>query len=241
MDPEVARFVAERAPFLEYLKTWEASWPEVSWEALVAGSGGAERVAVVGVDLVNGFCHQGALASPQVNALVGPTVRILTRAHQQGVHRFLFPCDAHPPDSPEFEAWPSHCVAGTPEAELVGELRKLPFASAFQEVPKTSVNSFVGTDLAERLLAPPELSTLVVLGDVTDLCLYQAAMNAGFLATSRGLRWKIVVPASAVATSDLPVEVARLVGARPHDGQLLHLLFLYHLELNGVQVVKDLL
>ena len=33
---------------------------------------------------------------------------------------------------------------------------------------------------------------------------------------------------------------SRGVGAMPHDGDLLHAVFLYHLQLNGVQVVRRL-
>ncbi len=240
MSADSARFLAERAPFLEYLKALEASWPVVCMEDLLAEAGGPQGAAVLGVDLVQGFCRQGALSSPRVAPVVEPATRILTRAHELGVRRFLFPCDSHPQDSPEFASFPAHCVAGTAEAELVDEIRRLPFASAFQVVPKRSVNSFVATDLEARLLAPPDLRTLVVMGDVTDLCLYQVAVNARFLANARDLPWQVVVPASAVATYDLPVDIARALGAMPHDGDLLHLVFLYHLQLNGVRVVRDL-
>lgn len=238
MQTEVARFVAERTPFLEYLKEWEASWPTARVEELVGEAGSPEAVAVVGVDLLKGFCRQGPLFSPRVAALVDPAVRILTKAHDLGVRRFLFPNDAHPADSPEFGSWPPHCVEGTEEAELVDELRDLPFASEFRQLPKRSLSSFVETEL-DRHLAE-ELRVIVAMGDVTDLCLYQLALHLRLLANARHLPWQVVVPASAVATYDLPVDVARQVGAMPHDGDLVHLLFLYHLQLNGVRVVRDL-
>lgn len=240
MSVQTDRFLAERAPFLEYLKALEASWPVVSLEELIEKAAGPDRVAVLGVDLVEGFCRQGALSSPRVTPVVGPAVRILTRARALGIDRFLFPCDSHPVDSPEFASFPPHCLAGTSEAELVDEIRRLPFASQFQVVPKRSVNSFVATDLAERLLAFGDLHTLVVMGDVTDLCLYHLAVNLRYLANARDLPWQVVVPASAVATYDLPVDAARALGAMPHDGDLLHLVFLYHLQLNGIRVVQDL-
>jgi len=233
-------FVAGRLPFLNYLEELQSTWPELSWSALLAESGGPRSVAVLGVDLVEGFCRQGALSSPRVGNIVVPAVRILSQAHQAGVRNFLFPCDYHLPESCEFAAYPPHCLAGTPEAELVEEIRALPFAAEFQVVPKASVSSFVDTDLQDRLLARPELRTLVVLGDVTDLCLYQLALTARFLANARNLPWQVVVPASAVATYDLDVPTARALGVMPHDGDLLQALFLYHLQLNGVRIVRDL-
>ena len=36
------------------------------------------------------------------------------------------------------------------------------------------------------------------------------------------------------------VETARQIGALPHDGDLLHRLFLYHMALNGIRVVREL-
>ncbi|MGI5842857.1 MAG: isochorismatase family cysteine hydrolase [Candidatus Xenobium sp.] len=240
MSNELSAFVTGRIPFLEYLEELPSTWPECSWSSLLEESGGPQGVAVLGVDLVEGFCRQGALSSPRVGEIVPTVVRILSQAYQAGVRHFLFPCDQHSPDSLEFDAYPPHCLAGTTEAELVEEIRALPFAAGFQVVPKASVSSFVATDLQERLLALPELRTLVVLGDVTDLCLYQLALTARFLANARDLPWQVVVPANAVATYDLDVPTARSLGVMPHDGDLLQALFLYHLQLNGVRIVRDL-
>ena len=41
-------------------------------------------------------------------------------------------------------------------------------------------------------------------------------------------------------TLERVVEPAREIGALPHDGDLLHRLFLYHLALNGVSVVRSM-
>lgn len=237
---ETARFVAERAPFLAWLKELESSWAPLSFEDLVAEAGGAGNVAVLGVDLLKGFCCEGALASPRVGAIVPAAVRMLTRAHDLGVRHFLFPSDDHPPDSPEFASFPPHCVTGTAEAEIVDEITALPFADLFHKLPKKSVNSFVETAVDSHLRRHPNLRAVVAIGDVTDICLHTMALHLRSLANSLHLPWAVVVPASGVQTYDLPVEVARKVGALPHDGDLLHLVFLYHLQLNGVRVVADL-
>lgn len=237
---ETARFVAERAPFLEYLLELEASWTPLPMEELLARAGGPAGVAILGVDLVKGFCTSGPLASPQVGALVEPAARIFTRAWDLGVRHLFLPCDAHPPDSPEFQSWPPHCVVGTEEAEVVDRLRDLPFASSLRIVPKRSLSSFLGTDLEQGLRSLEDLRVVVALGDVTDLCLFQLAMHLRMLANVHHLPWEVVVPASAVATYDLPVDVARRLGAMPHDGDLLHRLALYQMQLNGIRVVADL-
>jgi hypothetical protein len=48
---------------------------------------------------------------------------------------------------------------------------------------------------------------------------------------------RVVVPADCVDTYDLPVAVAQSLGALPHAADLLHLIFLYHMALNGIEVV----
>jgi hypothetical protein len=39
----------------------------------------------------------------------------------------------------------------------------------------------------------------------------------------------------------MPIEVANAIGALPHNGDFLHLVFLYHMRLNGVEVVREIL
>jgi hypothetical protein len=51
-------------------------------------------------------------------------------------------------------------------------------------------------------------------------------------------RVNVIVPVECVQTYDLPVETARQISALPHDGDLLHSVFLYHMALNGAQVVE---
>jgi hypothetical protein len=41
-----------------------------------------------------------------------------------------------------------------------------------------------------------------------------------------------------VDTWDTPVEKARELGIMPHDAELLHAVFLYHMALNAVRVVR---
>jgi len=47
---------------------------------------------------------------------------------------------------------------------------------------------------------------------------------------------RVIVPTDCVDTYDLPVDVARHWVFLPHAGDLLHLVFLYHMALNGVEI-----
>lgn len=226
------------AEFFHWLGEHGRQRSTLELEKLVAEAG-PEHCAVLVVDLIEGFCRQGPLASPRVEALVAPTVSFLHRCHELGIRTFLFPCDAHQADSPEFQAFPPHCLADTAESQLASELLALPFADLFERFDKRSVSSLVETGLATRLLGD-RFQKLICLGDCTDLCLYHLASGLRFLANSEGLLWEVIVPADLVATYDLPLGVAKEIGALPHPGDLLHDLFLYHLELNGVTVAASI-
>lgn len=227
------------ADFFQWLDSHQSSRLSYPLKSLLNAAGGPERVAVLVVDLIKGFCVEGPLSSPTVGKLVKPTAEFLRRAHELGITAFFFPCDAHPADSPEFSAFPPHCIEGTAESELVEEVRALEFSHLFRRFDKGSVCSLTGTNLLEEL-KKGGFTTLVCCGDCTDLCLYQMASGLRFYANHYKLPWRVVVPQNLVATYDLSVLTAQTVGALPHPGGLMNDIFLYHLELNGVEVVADL-
>jgi len=232
-----ADLVKNSQPFLEWAVEWLNSRPSESWGELVARAGGPERVAVLAVDMTNGFCSEGALASDRVAGIVEAVVRVFQGAYDQGIRRFVLPQDTHGPNAIEFGSFPPHCVGGTEESATIPELAALPFADQFQIVPKDSISSFLGTELEGWLEAHPEVTTFVVVGDCTDLCVYQLAMHLRLRANVLGLGdARVIVPADAVQTYDLSVDVARQIGGMAHDGDLLHLIFLYSMALNGIEV-----
>jgi nicotinamidase-related amidase len=226
--------------FVEWLDSWHADLAPVELEEIMRRAGGADRVAVVIVDLLVGFCTEGALASDRVGALGPPTARFLERLHQGGIRHFLIARDSHPPDSPEFQAFPPHCIRGTREAELIPELTALPILKPAATIRKGSINFALEPAFEEWEKAHPEISGWVVVGDCTDLCIYQAAMHLRLSANSRGLDREVWIPAELVDTYDLSVPVAREIGALPHDAEVLHRLFLYHMALNGIRVVREI-
>jgi hypothetical protein len=52
--------------------------------------------------------------------------------------------------------------------------------------------------------------------------------------------FRVIVPAEAVDTYDVPDDVPEELGVTPHPGDFFHQVFLYHLALNGVEVVRAL-
>ena len=105
-------------------------------------------------------------------------------------------------------------------------------------MPKNSIHSGLNTGLNEWIAAHPEVDTYVVVGDCTDLCTYQLAMHLRLDANARQLQRRVLVPVECVDTYDRPVDVAVEQGGLPHPADLLHAVFLYHMALNGVEVVR---
>ncbi len=158
--------IEQNHAFLAWLVEWEQGLPALRWADLVAQIP-PERIGVFCVDMNNGFCHAGNLASPRVHALIPAVRRLFEEAHRGGVRQFVLPQDTH-------------------------------------------------------------------------RCVHQLTMHLRLRSNARNQPLRVIVPANAVQTYDLPVETARAVGALPHPGDFLHLLFLYHLRLNGVEVVSEI-
>ncbi len=238
---EVNQLINSSRPFLEWLVNWHHGRPVLELSQVIEGAGGPEKVAVLAVDVVTGFCRQGPLASERVGRIVGPIVRLFERAHELGVRHFLLPQDTHSQEAVEFMSYGPHCVGGTAESQTVPELKNLPFSDQFTIFPKNSIHSALGTGLDSWLEAHPEVTTFVVVGDCTDLCTYQLAMHLRLRANAFNLRGvRVILPIDGVDTFDIPVEVAEKLGIMPHHGDLLHLVFLYSMAQNGIEVVARL-
>jgi nicotinamidase-related amidase len=215
--------------FLEWLEDrFLPGIPEFHWQDESA-------TALLIIDLVRGFCDIGPLASPRVEALVEPVAAFVRQAQRRGVSHFCWCCDEHPADSPEFAAFPPHCLAGTAESELHPVLQQLNLGQRFS---KGALSGMLETGLPAYLQTHPEIQRFILVGDCTDLCIFQTAMHLRMLANARNLNWQVIVIANLVATYDLPLEIAEQVGAMPHPGDFCHTLALYQLRLNGCQVER---
>ena len=146
------------------------------------------------VDVLNGFCKEGNLASPHCAAAIPRIRRILDQRVAAG-DALIFLADTHDPDDREFEIFPVHCVRGTHEAEVVDELRDL--VAPGQLLRKRRYSGFFETDLDERLRRlNPE--TVTVVGVCTDICVMHT------VADLRNRDYRVVVPADGVETFDGP-------------------------------------
>lgn len=200
----------------------------------------ASSTAIFCADMTIGFCRKGPLASSAIDALTEPVVQLFRRAHAYGVREFVLVQDAHRSDATEFDAFPPHCIRGTEEAETIPELRSLPFAAGFTLIEKDSLHPSIATKLDAWLEEHADLRHAIVVGNCTDLCVYQLAMYLRLRANAiGGSEVDVVVPAACVATYDTP-EGSAPPGVFAHGADFFHAVFLYHLALNGVRIVKEI-
>src|SRR5881392_1209712 len=128
-----SNFVEQSKDFLSALVAWKRELPTLAWSDLRMEAQ-QERVALISVDMINGFCHEGVLSSPRVKNIIPAVVAAFKGAYNIGVREFVLAQDCHTPESVEFADFPPHCQAGTSEANTVPELAQLPFADLFTVV-----------------------------------------------------------------------------------------------------------
>jgi nicotinamidase-related amidase len=223
--------------FLLYLKQWVDALPSVSLQEVCPSP---KNTAIISVDVINGFCSEGPLSSPRVQKIVNPITKLFSSGWKYGIINIVLTQDTHEPDAVEFGSFPPHCIRGTSEAETVPEFQELPFFKNMVILEKNSIHSGINTGLMQWMDEHPKVSDYLVVGDCTDLCVYQLAMHLRLDANARQQSRRVIIPAECVDTYDMSVSAAANLGAMPHDAELLHAIFLYHMALNGVLIVKSI-
>jgi len=222
--------------FLTWLNNWYRNLKEVKLGEIINNP---SKTAVVSVDVINGFCHKGNLASPRIKKIIAPIVRLLNGCYKMGMRNYVFLQDTHDAKATEFSTYPPHCQVGSKESEMVPEIKNLSFSNLFNIFPKNSISPSYGTHFNRWLEAHKEVDTFIVVGDCTDICVYLLSLHLKVYADAYNLKRKVYVPADCVDTYDLPVEMAKKLKTIPHDAEFLHRIFLYHMKLNGVEVVEE--
>jgi nicotinamidase-related amidase len=241
VQPSTGGLAASGKAFLDWLDGWLEALPALNLAAFMRENDlKPENIALISADLIVGFCYKGTLASPRIAGVVEPSAQLFTLGHRLGVRDFALLQEYHTHDALEFEQFGPHGIRGTEEAETVASLATLPFADHFEVIHKNSLHPALGTKMDRWLAQRPEVNTFITVGDCTDLCVYQLVMHLKLGANAIDKRIHVLVPADCVQTYDLPVEIDKQIGALPHDGDLMHGVFLYHMALNGAQVVKTI-
>lgn len=222
-------------PFLDYVEAWLNHLPNISAAELIVNP---QKVALISVDMIKGFCSMGPLSSPRVADIITPIVNLMQTAQNAGVRNFVLTQDSHEKDAVEFNSFAPHCIRGTEEAETIEAFKNLPFYEEMIVVEKNSLASGLNTGFNHWLELHPEVDTFILVGNCTDLCIYEAAMQLRLDANAHQLKRRVILPENCIATYDLNLDTAQSLNIFPHPGDLMHAVFLYHMALNGIEIVQ---
>ncbi len=183
-----------------------------------------KQTALVIVDMVNGFAREGALKSPRVEGLIAEIAELSKICNELHIARLAF-ADCHTKASPEFDAYPAHCMIGTSEGEMVDELKEL---GGYTLISKNSTNGFLEEAFQKWLKENEHINTFVITGDCTDICVQQFAITLKTWFNMQNKRGRVIIPINAVETYDLNL----------HNGDLMNVTALYNMMINGIEVVQ---
>lgn len=175
------------------------------------------------VDMNNGFAKGGALYSPRIEALINPITKFVNKTHSSLNNITAF-TDCHEKDCLEFSSYPSHCLNGDTESEIIDELKHF---DSIKVLPKNSTNGFFALDN----LNFDNVDNIIIVGDCTDICIYQFAVTLKTYFIHNNINKNIIVPINLVDTFDIP---------NIHSAKLLNIIFLNSMISNGINVVKSI-
>ncbi|QVK17435.1 cysteine hydrolase [Mycoplasmatota bacterium] len=185
------------------------------------------KTAVVIVDMVNGFVKKGALQSDRIASLVPEVVKIAKWCDELQIKKVVL-ADSHPENTPEFKSYPCHCVKGTEEAEVVNEIKTI---GNYLLIEKNSTNGFIEPVFQKWLIENKEINNFIVVGDCTDICVLQFALTLKTHFNRINEDSRIIIPMNAVDTYDFET----------HNGDLMHLIGLYFMMINSIEIVKEII
>ena len=181
------------------------------------------------VDVINGFIKFGALADASISPIIANINSLARKMSEKGFGIVSF-FDNHQSDSPEFESFPPHCLEGSAEASIVDELKWLFGYENFLNLPKKSTNAFFDDKIRRITAGDEKISTFIVVGDCTDICVLQLALAMKIFGNASGRNIRVVVPVDRVDT----------YGAPSHSKELMNLTALKIMKNSGVEIVKKI-
>ncbi|AGC67670.1 isochorismatase hydrolase [Thermoclostridium stercorarium subsp. stercorarium DSM 8532] len=214
-------FIRKSTDVLEKIVDMLEKLPSVKFSDL-----NAEQTALVIVDMINGFVREGALKSPRAEALIPEISRLSKACDELKITKLAF-ADSHTGESPEFDSYPEHCIRGTSESEVVDELKEV---GGYILIPKNSTNGFHEEEFQKWLKRNEKINTFIVTGVCTDICVQQFAITLKTWFNMMNKKSRIIVPINTVDTYDLGV----------HNAELTHVMALYNMSTNGIELVSEI-
>lgn len=179
------------------------------------------KIGLFIVDMNNGFAKEGALSSKRVEKIIKP-IADLGKSLSSKINTIVAFTDTHDENSVELKSYPTHCLKGDKESEIVEEILSI---DNLKILEKNSTNGFFAMDIEKY----KHLDHFIVVGCCTDICIYQFVLTLKTYFNQNNLDKNIIVPMNLVETYD-----ADMI----HSADLLNTVFLNSMIQNGIKVVK---
>lgn len=159
------------------------------------------RKALYMIDMNNGFVNFGNMANPKYNELVNEQLKLINKFRKEN-QLVNFVLEGHTTDSIEFDSYPSHCVLGTKEAELIPEFIDEQNKENTRTYYKNSINGMLNRNLQDDIKNQDNLNEIVIGGVCADLCVMDFARTFSRYLDEINRRTKIFVVENTIDTYD---------------------------------------
>ena len=159
------------------------------------------RKALYMIDMNNGFVNFGNMANPKYNELVNERLKLINKFRKEN-QLVNFVLEGHTTDSIEFDSYPSHCVLGTKEAELIPEFIDEQNKENTRTYYKNSINGMLNRNLQDDIKNQDNLNEIVIGGVCADLCVMDFARTFSRYLDEINRRAKIFVVENTIDTYD---------------------------------------
>ena len=159
------------------------------------------RKALYMIDMNNGFVNFGNMANPKYNELVKEQLKLINKFRKEN-QLVNFVLEGHTTDSIEFDSYPSHCVLGTKEAELIPEFIDEQNKENTRTYYKNSINGMLNRNLQDDIKNQDNLNEIVIGGVCADLCVMDFARTFSRYLDEINRRAKIFVVENTIDTYD---------------------------------------
>ena len=181
---------------------------------------------LINIDMINGFVKKGNLAAPSIMRVVPRQIELLEKALESTETGIFFVRDSHPLNAREFKTYPSHCIKGTAETEIIDELKKFePYA---KEYLKNSTNLMFAPNMQSDLLILEKLKRVYLMGCLSEVCVLNGAIGLRNYFDELNKDVDVMVYADAIDTFNAP----------GHNSDEITSIALQQMESNGIKVLN---
>lgn len=154
------------------------------------------------VDMINGFCKNGALADRRILEVVERQKEIIEAYLRDRNSDVIFIVDSHDKNASEFDSFPIHCLRGSIESEIIDELK--PFTNGKLIIKKNSTSAIFAPGVLEVINKNRSLKRVEIIGCCTDICISNFAIPLVSYFNQNNRKVDVVVDRDAVSTYDSP-------------------------------------